>query len=92
MPLRSLYLGYVFSSTTVIIGEVVLSLVQTVAETSARRRKVRLWGPSSLRHVVNALLKGHRKDEEQAFGEEGRGDTYYDEDDLLEEEHRGKLS
>ena len=92
MPLRSLYLGYVFSSTTVIIGEVVLSLVQTVAETSARRRKVRLWGPSSLRHVVNALLKGHRKNEEQAFGEEGRGDTYYDEDDLLEEEHRGNLS
>ncbi|KAI9512001.1 hypothetical protein F5148DRAFT_1280228 [Russula earlei] len=39
MPLRGLYLGYVFSSTTVIIGEVVLSLVKTVAETSARTAK-----------------------------------------------------
>jgi len=92
MPLRSLYLGYVFSSTTVIIGEVVLSLVQTVAETSARRRKVRLWGPSSLKHVVNALLKGRRKHEEQAFGEEEKTDTYVDENDSLEEEYREDLS
>ncbi|KAI0254490.1 hypothetical protein BJV78DRAFT_1338541 [Lactifluus subvellereus] len=88
MPLRSLYLGYVFGSTTVIIGEVVLSLVQTVAETSARRRRVRLWGPSSLRHVVKALLKGRRKNEEQAFGEEERDDTYMDEDDIEEKQYR----
>jgi hypothetical protein len=92
MPLRSLYLGYVFSSTTVIIGEVVLSLVQTVAETSARRRKIRLWGPSSLKHVVNALLKGRRKHEEQAFGEEEKTDTYVDDDDSLEEDYREDLS
>jgi hypothetical protein len=87
MPLRSLYLGYVFCSTTVIIGEVVLSLVQTAAETSARRRKVRLWGPSSLRHVVKALLKGRRKNEEQGFGEEERAESFSDDDDLSEEEH-----
>jgi hypothetical protein len=84
-PLRSLYLGYVFCSTTVIIGEVVLSLVQTVAETSARRQKVRLWGPSSLRHVVKALLKGRRKNEEQAFGEEQKNDTDSVDDDAHEE-------
>ena len=88
MPLRSLYLGYVFCSTTVIIGEVVLSLVQVVAETSARRRKVRLWGPSSLRHVVKALFKGRRKSEEQAFGEEEKTETCLDEDDPVEEERR----
>ena len=88
MPLRSLYLGYVFCSTTVIIGEVVLSLVQVVAETSARRRKARLWGPSSLRHVVKALFKGRRKSEEQAFGEEEKTETCLDEDDLVEEERR----
>ena len=88
MPLRSLYLGYVFCSSTVIIGQVVLSLVQTVAETSARRRKVRLWGPSSLRHVVKALLKGSRKNEEQAFGEEEKTETWSDEDDLSKQEHR----
>jgi hypothetical protein len=88
MPLRSLYLGYVFGSTTVIIGEVVLSLVQTVAETNARRRKVRLWGPSSLRHVVKALLKGRRKNEEHAFGEEEKNDAYSDEDDIEEEHYR----
>jgi hypothetical protein len=60
-PLRGLYLGYVFYSTAMIIGEVVLSLVQTVAEISARRRRVRLWGPSSLRNMVKALLKGRRR-------------------------------
>ncbi|KAI0291950.1 hypothetical protein BC826DRAFT_1020543 [Russula brevipes] len=86
MPLRGLYLGYVFGSTTVIIGEVVLSLVQTVAETSARRRKARLWGPSSIRHVMDALLKGRPKNEEQAFGEEERADVYFDEEDILTKE------
>jgi hypothetical protein len=91
-PLRSLYLGYVFCSTTVIIGDVVLSLVQTVAETSARRQRVRLWGPSSLRHVVKELLKGRRKNEEQTFGEEQRNDTYSDEDDIQEGEYREDLS
>lgn len=88
MPLRSLYLGYVFGSTTVVIGEVVLSLVQTVAETSARRRRVRLWGPSSLMHVVKAVLKGRRRNEEQAFGEEAKDDVYTDEDDIEEEQYR----
>lgn len=88
LPLRSLYLGYVICSTTVIIGEVVLSFVQVVAETSARRRKVRLWGPSSLRHVVKALLRGRRKSEEQAFGEEEKTETCLDDDDLLDEERR----
>ena len=88
-PLRSLYLGYVFCSTTVIIGDVVLSLVQTVAETSARRQKVRLWGPSSLRHVVKAVFKGRRKNEEQAFGEEQKNDTDSDDgDDDDSHEHR----
>ena len=91
-PLRSLYVGYVFCSTTVIIGEVVLSLVQTVAETSARRPRARLWGPSSLRHVVKELFKGRRKNEEQAFGEEERNDTFSDEDDTHEGEHREYLS
>jgi hypothetical protein len=88
MPLRSLYLGYVFGSTTEIIGEVVLSLIQTVAETSARRRRVRLWGPSSLRHAVKAVLKGRRKNEEQAFGEEEKDEEYTDEDDIEEKKYR----
>ncbi|KAF8504548.1 hypothetical protein F5888DRAFT_760893 [Russula emetica] len=81
-PLRGLYLGYVFCSTAMIIGEVVLSLVQTVAEISARRQRVRLWGPSSLRNVAKALLKGRRRSEEQAFGEEQRNETYLDEEDI----------
>jgi hypothetical protein len=84
-PLRSLYLGYVFCSTTVIIGEVVLSLVQTVAETSARCKRVRLWGPSSLRHVAKELFKGRRRNEEQTFGEEQKN-YLDDEDDILEAE------
>jgi hypothetical protein len=95
-PLRSLYLGYVFCSTSVIIGEVVLLLVQTVAEKSARRRKARLWGPSSLRHVVKELFKGRRKSEEQAFGEEENlkndADSGLDEDEIEEKDHREDLS
>ena len=84
MPLRSLYLGYVFGATTVIIGEVVLSLVQTAAETSGRRRKARLWGPSSLKHFVDSVLKGRRHNEERTFcGEEN--ECYTDEDDMQEE-------
>jgi hypothetical protein len=88
-PLRSLYLGYVFCSTTVIIGDVVLSLIQTVAETSARRQRVRLWGPSSLRHVVKELFKGRRKNEQQTFGEEQSNDL--DKDDIQEGEYREEL-
>jgi hypothetical protein len=84
-PLRGLYLGYVFCSTAMVIGEVVLLLVQTVSEISARRQRVRLWGPSSLRNIAKALLKGRRRSEEQTFGEEERNETYLDEEDICEE-------
>ncbi|KAI0299989.1 hypothetical protein B0F90DRAFT_1668483 [Multifurca ochricompacta] len=87
IPLRSLYIGYVFSSTAIIIGEVVLSLVQTVAETSARRRRVRPWAPSSLRHFVHALLKGRRKNEECNSCDEGN-ETYEDEEDIQEQKYQ----
>ncbi|KAI0279079.1 hypothetical protein BGY98DRAFT_916273 [Russula aff. rugulosa BPL654] len=86
-PLRGLYLGYVFCSTAIIIAEVVLPLVQTVAEISARRQRVRLWGPSSLRNMAKALFKGRRRSEEQTFGEEERNETYLDEEDTKYEEH-----
>ena len=91
-PLRGLYLGYVFCSTAMIIGEVVLSLVQTVANISARRQKVRLWGASSLRNLAKALFKGQRRSEEQTFGEEQRNETYLDEEDNDYEERREDLS
>jgi len=87
MPLRSLYLGYVFGATTVIIGEVVLHLVQKAAETSARRRRARLWGPSSLKHFVDSVFKGRRQNEERAFcGNEQ--ESFTDEDDIEEPEYR----
>ncbi|KAH9067948.1 hypothetical protein EDB87DRAFT_1700654 [Lactarius vividus] len=86
MPLRSLYLGYVFGATTVILGEVVLTLVQSAAETNARRRRARLWAPSSLKHFVDSVLKQRRQNEEQAFcGEEH--ESYSDEDDIQEQEY-----
>lgn len=91
-PLRGLYLGYVFCSTAMIIAEVVLSLVQTVAEISARRQRVRLWGPSSLRNMAKALFKGRRRSEEQTFGEEERNEPYLDDDDIKYEERREDLS
>ena len=91
-PLRDLYIGYVYCSTAMIIGEVVLSLVQTVAEISARRQRVRLWGPSSLRNMANALLKGRRRSEEQTFGEEERNEPYLDEEDMKYEGHREEVS
>ena len=91
-PLRGLYLGYVFCSTAMILGEVVLSFVQTVAEISARRQRVRLWGPSSLRNVAKALFKGQRRSEEQTFGEEQKNETYLDEEDIKYDEHREDLS
>ena len=90
-PLRGLYLGYVFCSTAIVIGEAVLSLVQTVAEISARRQRVRLWGPSSLRNMAKALFKGRRRSEEQTFGEEERNETYLDEEDIEYEERREDL-
>ena len=87
-PLRGLYLGYVFCSTAIIIGEVVLSLVKTVAEISARRQRVRLWGPSSLRNMAKALFKGRRRGEEQTFGEEQKNETYLDEEEDIKYEER----
>jgi hypothetical protein len=91
-PLRGLYLGYVFYSTAMIIGEVVLSLDQTVAEISARRQRVRLWGPLSLRNIAKALFKGRRRSEEQTFGEEQRNETYLDEEDIKYDERREDFS
>ncbi len=68
-----------------------LSLVQTMAEISARRQRVRLWGPSSLRNMAKALLKGRRRSEEQTFGEEQKNETYVDEEDIKYEERREDL-
>ncbi|KAI0266396.1 hypothetical protein BC834DRAFT_969435 [Gloeopeniophorella convolvens] len=87
MPLRSLYLGYVFGSTTIVIGEVVLSLVQKSGEISARRKRVRVWGPSSVKHVLNALFKARRKSEERTFGEEEKNESFQDEEDDQEKEY-----
>ena len=91
MPLRSLYLGYVFGATTVIIGEVMLTLAQTAAETSARRRSARLWGPSSVKHFVDSVLKGRRQNEEQAFSGDEH-ESFIDEDDEEAEYRESAIS
>jgi hypothetical protein len=55
-PLRSLYLCYVFSASTIVVSEAILAVVETVQEITSKRTKNRLWAPKGLRQLAHALF------------------------------------
>ncbi len=69
MPLRSLYVAYVFAANLVVLASAILKLMETVQATAAKRKKNRLWMPGGLRALAKAIVsRGETSD--QAAGED----------------------
>ncbi|KAF7369614.1 hypothetical protein MVEN_00292200 [Mycena venus] len=69
LPLRSLFVSYVFVSNLVSIAEAVQGLLGVVQEIDAKRPKARLWAPTGLRSLWKLVsARGDKAD--GAFGED----------------------
>ncbi|KAH9050166.1 hypothetical protein EDB84DRAFT_1623276 [Lactarius hengduanensis] len=69
-PLRGLYVCYVFSASIVVVSEAILAVMDTVRQTTDKRRKNRLWAPKGLRQLVHTLFIEKRTEEDlRAYGE-----------------------
>ena len=55
-PLRGLYVCYVFSASIVVVSEAILAVMDTVRQTTNKRRNNRLWAPKGLRQLAHALF------------------------------------
>ncbi|KAI0070747.1 hypothetical protein K474DRAFT_1631398 [Panus rudis PR-1116 ss-1] len=69
VPLRSLYIAFVFSANLVVLAEEVLDLMEYVQKTALKRRRNRLWAPGGLRALWKAITS-RGGESEQAFGEQ----------------------
>ena len=69
MPLRSLYLGFVFASNLTMVCTAIVTLAECVTATAAKRAHARLWAPTGLRHIWKLLREG-RGEEQGVVGED----------------------
>ena len=72
LPLRSLYLSYVFATNLIVVADVLLTFLSKVADTNKKRRKNRLWAPKGLRAI--AKIWGERPHEDEPSLGEDRSD------------------
>lgn len=71
LPLRSLYLAYVFGSNLISTSSAVLGFMEEVRDLVGKRKKNRLWAPSGLRRLWKLVgAKGDQTDGAAAFGED----------------------
>ncbi|CAL1710858.1 unnamed protein product [Somion occarium] len=83
LPLRSLYIAYVFGANLIVLADGILALMETVLSTANKRKRNRVWAPSSLRAIGKALTsRGDVSD--QALGE----DRAIEEDDEVQRDER----
>jgi hypothetical protein len=69
-PMRGLYVCYVFSASIVVVSEAVLAVMDTVRQTTNKRKKNRLWAPKGLRQLVHALfVEKSAEGDPRAYGE-----------------------
>lgn len=69
LPIRSLYVSFVFSSNLIVLSDAVVKLMESVQKTATKRRRNRVWAPGGLRALGKALLsRGEVSD--QATGED----------------------
>ena len=69
-PLRGLYVSYVFSASIIVVSEAILTVVETVRETTNKRRTNRLWAPKGLRQLAHAFFIEKSADGDvRAYGE-----------------------
>ena len=69
MPLRSLYLSFVFASNLTMVCHGIVGLAETVTATATKRARARLWFPTGLRNFGKFLRDGRGADQE-AVGED----------------------
>ncbi|KZT25917.1 hypothetical protein NEOLEDRAFT_1132953 [Neolentinus lepideus HHB14362 ss-1] len=70
LPLRSLYLAYVFSATLLGTADATLSLMDNVASLVGKRRRRRLWAPKGIRALGKVFRERQGADGEQTLGED----------------------
>lgn len=69
LPLRSLYVSYVFGSAIVAVAEATLWIMELVGDTIEKRRSNRLWAPKGLRKLWKIVsAKGDQNN--GVFGED----------------------
>ncbi|KAF7313882.1 hypothetical protein HMN09_00546000 [Mycena chlorophos] len=69
IPLRSLYVAYVFASNLLSVAESVQTLVGGVQDLCTKRPRRRLWAPSQLRTLWKVIV-ARGDSEDGAFGED----------------------
>jgi len=69
VPLRSLYLSYVFATNIIVVGDVLLSLMHQVRATMEKRKSNRLWAPKGLRAIKKFFTERDHEDG-ATFGED----------------------
>ncbi|KAI0371992.1 hypothetical protein BV20DRAFT_940807 [Pilatotrama ljubarskyi] len=69
IPLRSLYLSYVFAANLSTVCAGIVTLAELVSETAAKRPRARLWAPKGIR-AIGKLLRSRRGAGEDAVGED----------------------
>ncbi|KIY67696.1 hypothetical protein CYLTODRAFT_483276 [Cylindrobasidium torrendii FP15055 ss-10] len=84
MPLRSLYISYVFSAGMLSVSEAALDLMVLVGDTMERRKNNRLWAPKGLRKIWK-ILRARGDENNGVLGEDvsphPTGEDVVDEDD-----------
>ncbi|KAF7972398.1 hypothetical protein HWV62_18046 [Athelia sp. TMB] len=68
LPLRSLYLSYVFATNIIVTAEAMLAVMEKMGHTLGKRQKNRLWAPKGLR-AIGKVFTDRDHDEAAAFGE-----------------------
>jgi len=69
LPLRSLYLSYVFATNLIVVGDSLLSFMEQVRATLEKRKHNRLWAPKGLRAIKKFFTESDHEDG-AAFGED----------------------
>ncbi|KAF8880565.1 hypothetical protein BD779DRAFT_1548971 [Infundibulicybe gibba] len=71
LPVRTLYVGYVFGANMISISGAIIQFAEKVSSITAHRQRNRLWAPTGLRNLWKLLAKrGDEMDGGVAFGDE----------------------
>ncbi|KZP19305.1 hypothetical protein FIBSPDRAFT_1045659 [Athelia psychrophila] len=70
LPLRSLYIAYVFATNLIATADALLAVMEQVGRTMGKRHGRRLWAPKGLRAVGKLFTDRSQDDGAAAFGED----------------------
>ncbi|KAI0764943.1 hypothetical protein C8Q74DRAFT_1430417 [Fomes fomentarius] len=80
VPLRSLYLSFVFASNLTTTCNAIISLAENVNHTAAKRTKAKLWFPKGLR-AIGKLLRSPLGAGQSAAGEDSQPEQTVESED-----------